>query len=155
MCQDVFEKVPWCGPELRFWCCLGQVLWFCGPGRSVAKALLKAFFHGIRGPLFGHRNAPFLVRIWPVWCRRAAAFPRFGAGTLGPLFFNFPRMPSPARTSPAQPSPQPSSAQPSQLRPAQPSPALSPSLGAGLGLRFVSGAVWGLDGPVKRSALLS
>ena len=42
-----------------------------------------------RRPIFGRRNAPFLVCFWLVWGRRAAAFPCFGGswsvfGRLGP-----------------------------------------------------------------------
>ena len=50
------------------------------PARPVQPGPLpKAFLTGFRGPIFGRETAPFLVRFWPVWGRRAAAFRCFGA----------------------------------------------------------------------------
>ena len=43
-------------------------------GAGLAERFAKAFLTGFRGPFFGRETAPFLVRFWPVWGRRAAAF---------------------------------------------------------------------------------
>ena len=52
------------------------------PAQLTAQALVWAmpklcqmlFLTGFRGAILGRRNAPFLLRFWPVWGRRAAAF---------------------------------------------------------------------------------
>ena len=97
-------------------------------GAGLAERFAKAFLTGFRGPIFGRETAPFLVRFWPVWGRRAAAFDCFGGSMFGAFL---------ARQSAAQPSQarQPSPAQPSPAHsPAQPSTAqlVHPSLGVGL-----------------------
>ena len=105
---------------------------WCGPCQSFAKGLF--FCAGFRGAVCGPQTAPFLVRFWPVWGRRAAAFGCFE----GTIFGSFPAaedrpsrakrqasqaQPSSAAQRPAQPSPaqpaSPSTPQPSQLSPAQ------------------------------------
>ena len=84
---------------------------------ALPKLCQRLFLTGFRCCVLGRRNAPFLVRFWPVWGRRAAAFRRFGTLVLGPLFaasqgcslFLWPSQPSPAQPSlprrPGQPSP--------------------------------------------------
>ena len=63
-------------------------------GVGLAKALPKPFFTGFRRPVFGPQTAPFLVRFWPVWGHRAAAFGCFGGFVFGSFL---------ARQSAAQP----------------------------------------------------
>ena len=61
----------------------GQATAEPSPAQAVVWALPKLcqrlFLTGFRGPILGRRSAPFLLRFWPVWGRRAAAFRRFGA----------------------------------------------------------------------------
>ena len=45
------------------------------PAQALPKLCQRLFLTGFRGPVLGRRNAPFLVRFWPVWGRHAAAFP--------------------------------------------------------------------------------
>ena len=63
--------------------------------------------------MLGRANAPFLVRLWPVWGRRAATFPHFEGVALGlrvgssrmvrlpcQLFPAEPRSPAPVQPKP-------------------------------------------------------
>ena len=73
---------------------------------ALPKLCQRLFLTGFRCCVLGRRNAPFLVRFWPVWGRRAAAFRRFGTLVLGPLFAasqgcSLFLWPSPAQPSPA------------------------------------------------------
>ena len=53
---------------------------------ALPKLCQRLFLTGFRCCVLGRRNAPFLVRFWPVWGRRAAAFRRFGTLVFGPVF---------------------------------------------------------------------
>ena len=59
----------------------GQATAEPSPAQAVVWALPKLcqrlFLTGFRGAILGRRSAPFLLRFWPVWGRRAAAFRRF------------------------------------------------------------------------------
>ena len=44
---------------------------------ALPKLCQRLFLTGFRGAILGRRSAPFLLRFWPVWGRRAAAFRRF------------------------------------------------------------------------------
>ena len=41
---------------------------------ALSRLCQRLFLTGFRGPVFGPETAPFLVRFWPVWGRRAAVF---------------------------------------------------------------------------------
>ena len=73
----------------------GQAMWPRLPlPRCTAQALVGAlpklcqrlFLTGFRCGVFGPETASFLARFWPVWGRRAAAFPRFEGVALGHRF---------------------------------------------------------------------
>ena len=101
----------------------------------------KKFLTGFRRIVLGRRNASFWVRFWPVWGRRAAAFPCCEGVALGPgfwcpaqscqssarsgglfrIFGAACSQPSPAQPTSPAPSPAPRPAQPStHTTPAQP-----------------------------------
>ena len=79
------------------------------PAQAVVWALPKLcqrlFLTGFRGAILGRRSAQFLLRFWPVWGRRAAAFRCLRGRLWGLVFGASPAQasePSPAQPSPAQ-----------------------------------------------------
>ena len=99
----------------------------CGPCQSSAKGF---FLPDSEVPFSA--GAPFLLRFWPVWGRRAAAFRRFGTLVFGPVFGAFPAAAAPGCLEP-------------KLRglalggPAQPSPNLGVGVGKALPKPFLTG----------------
>ena len=85
---------------LRCACGLSSLPAQPSPAQALVWALPKfcqrLFLTGFRRPIFGPETAPFLVYFWPVWGRRAAAFPRFEGVALGPRFGSS-RHPKPLR----------------------------------------------------------
>ena len=99
---------------------------------ALPKLCQRLFLTGFRGAILGRRSAPFLLRFWPVWGRRAAAFRRFGTLVFGPVFGAFPAAAAPGCLEP-------------KLRglalggPAQPSPNLGVGVGKALPKPFLTG----------------
>ena len=106
----------------------------------------KKFLTGFRRIVLGRRNALFWVRFWPVWGRRAAAFPCCEGVALGPGFWCA-AQPSPPAQHPGQLSTHTTPAQPAGIAKAVPKaflPDSDASFSAAGMLRF--GSVFGLFG---------